>query len=222
MRRVPEPELMEDDAQARAYAEADFEQPHSLFVERFADFLRGQSLAGHLIDLGCGPADISVRIARRFPDVMIDALDGSEAMLKYAAERIEREGLGSRIRLLHGRVPAFPLSPHAYDGVVINSLLHHLHQPETLWQTIKACTRPGAPVFVMDLMRPASEADARAMVNQHAAGEPDILRHDFYHSLLAAYRPEEVRAQLDAAELVDFKMEVVSDRHFTVRGNVPR
>ena len=36
MRRVPEPELMDDEVQARAYALADFEEPHSMFVELFA------------------------------------------------------------------------------------------------------------------------------------------------------------------------------------------
>ena len=33
MERIPEPELMEDEAQARAYAEANFAEPHSHFIE---------------------------------------------------------------------------------------------------------------------------------------------------------------------------------------------
>jgi hypothetical protein len=53
---------------------------------------------------------------------------------------------------------------------------------------------PGAPVLVMDLMRPASPAAAEALVEQYAAGEPEVLRRDFYNSLLAAFEPGEVRA----------------------------
>ena len=55
--RVPEPELMDDAAQARAYASADFADVNQGFVDRFrarfADFT-----SGRVIDLGCGPADI--------------------------------------------------------------------------------------------------------------------------------------------------------------------
>ena len=35
MERIPEPELMDDPEQARAYASADFSEPHQAFVERF-------------------------------------------------------------------------------------------------------------------------------------------------------------------------------------------
>lgn len=35
MQRIPEPDLMDDDAQARAYAEADFSEPHENFIALF-------------------------------------------------------------------------------------------------------------------------------------------------------------------------------------------
>ncbi len=37
MKRIPEPELMNSPEQARAYAEADFSEPHNMFVEKFAE-----------------------------------------------------------------------------------------------------------------------------------------------------------------------------------------
>jgi hypothetical protein len=77
---------------------------------------------------------------------------------------------------------------------------------------------PGARVLVMDLMRPASEAAAQALVDEYAANEPEVLRRDFYNSLLAAFEPAEVRAQLEAANLGHFAVEAVSDRHLLVRG----
>lgn len=221
MQRIPEPELMDNDAQARAYAEADFEEPHALFVRLWSECWGDVEADYKIVDLGCGPADITVRFAERYPGVLIDGVDGSAAMLKYGHERVISHRLESRVRLIHGRLPDAGLADHAYDAVISNSLLHHLADPSVLWRSIRACARHDAPVLVMDLMRPDSESQARVLVDRHAADAPPVLRHDFYHSLCAAYRPEEVRAQLDAAGLADFTVRAVSDRHLIVTGRSP-
>ena len=89
-----------------------------------------------------------------------------------------------------------------------------------LWQTVRRHGRPGTAVFVMDLMRPPSRAAAEVLVGTYSGNEPEVLRHDFFHSLLAAYRPDEVIAQLQQADLA-LKVEVISDRHLTVSGVLP-
>jgi hypothetical protein len=67
LERVPEPELMDEAEQAAAYAGADFEASHGAIVEalvaRLPDFPEG----GAVLDIGCGPADISIRVGRWFP-----------------------------------------------------------------------------------------------------------------------------------------------------------
>jgi hypothetical protein len=102
--------------------------------------------------------------------------------------------------------------------VISNSLLHHLRDPHALWSTLAHAAAPGAAVYVMDLMRPASRAAARSLVAAHAGGEPAVLVRDFYHSLLAAYTPAEVRTQLVRAGLSRLKVEAVSDRHLIAWG----
>ncbi len=54
MERVPELELMDDAAQAEAYARADFSEPHNHFVELFKQCFPGP-VQGAVLDLGCGP-----------------------------------------------------------------------------------------------------------------------------------------------------------------------
>jgi SAM-dependent methyltransferase len=142
-------------------------------------------------------------------------------MLAHGRARIRREGLGDRVRLIRGYLPGARLPLAGYDAIISNSLLHHLREPMALWDTIKSCARPGAPLFVMDLLRPAGREQARALVDEYAAGEPDVLRRDFFQSLLAAYRPGEVEAQLRAAGLTSLKVAPVSDRHLLVFGAAP-
>ena len=55
MERILEPELMENEDQVRAYAEADFEIPHSQFIERLKTVVNNPDFDGVALDLGCGP-----------------------------------------------------------------------------------------------------------------------------------------------------------------------
>ena len=70
----------------------------------------------------------------------------------------------------------------------------------------------------MDLMRPASTEAAEQLVTEYSSGEPEILRTDFYNSLLAAYSREELETQLADTGLENLKVEIISDRHFIVWG----
>lgn len=220
MERVLEPELMDDLEQARAYAEADFAEPNGHFVELFDERFPEWEARGPILDLGCGPGDISLRLAHRFPACEIHGVDGSAAMLQFAEQARRAHQAAARVSFIEGLLPGAELPYPRYQGVVSNSLLHHLHQPAGLWQTISGRAAPGAPILVMDLMRASSPAHAQALVDNYAEGEPDVLRQDFYHSLLAAFEIDEVRAQLDAAGLTDLQVEPVSDRHLAVWGRM--
>jgi len=219
VQRTLEPELMDDAWQAQAYASADFSEPNTAFLQhftgRFPDFGTGS-----VVDLGCGPGDIALRLARLFPRCAVTGIDGSGAMLALARRALAREpGLADRVRFEQAMLPLAAARKH--DAVISNSLLHHLPDPSALWSTVCAMGRPGAAVLVMDLARPESDAAARAIVQRHAGAEPEVLRQDFYNSLLAAFEPDEVAGQLRVAGLAALQVATVSDRHFLVSGQLP-
>ncbi len=224
MQRTPEPEeLMDEAAQAQAYADADFNAANNLFVELLEQSPSG-TLQGKLLDLGCGPADIPLLLATRHPALHIDAVDGAQAMLDLAQQRLVNETeAGRRIRLLCEYLPSPRLAHQNYQFVVSNSLLHHLVDPGTLWDTIKNCAHPSAQILIMDLARPTSELALDALVETYAIDAPDILRRDFRNSLMAAYTVNEIRDQLHAADLDYLDVGMVSDRHVAARGTfLPR
>src|SRR5262245_32426106 len=125
MDRIPEPELMDDDAQACAYAHADFAEPHdrcvALLRERFPDL----PSVGTGLDLGCGPGDVTLRFARAFPGWSVDGLDASPAMLHYGRIAVTGAGLDDRVSLVHGYLPGARPPLARYDLIFSNSLLHH-------------------------------------------------------------------------------------------------
>ncbi len=218
MQRIPEVELMEDAEQALAYANADFNEPHSMFIRIFQQNF-GDHLDGRVLDLGCGTADITVRFARGYPHCRLDGLDGSKNMLNHGSNLVTHYGLTRQIRLIHGYLPG-ALLDNDYDTVISNSLLHHLREPMVLWEAIRQYAKPGARLFVMDLHRPQDITEARRLVAENAADEPEILQRDFYNSLLAAYTVDEIKDQLDRARFDDLSVGVVSNRHFVVAGRL--
>jgi len=203
--------------QAEAYARADFDAPNRRFCAEL-DARAPAPLRGLAVDLGCGPADIPLRLARSHPQLQLDAVDGSAPMLEWARRAIDAAVLGDRVRVVHAALARLPLTAASYDFVLSNSLLHHLHDPLELWHAVARLVRPGGYVQVMDLSRPASAERAREIVESHAGSEPEVLKQDFFASLLAAFRPDEVRRQLERCGIGQLQVETISDRHLLVSG----
>jgi SAM-dependent methyltransferase len=218
--RTVEPELMTGEESARAYAEADFAAPNAAFCRWVEEHAAGIPEQARVVDLGCGPGDIALRLGRAHPGWQIDGVDGSPAMLAHAEVARARAGLGDRVRWICTRLPSSKLPRAAYHVSLSNSLLHHLPEPNVLWESLVALTRPGGIVVVMDLLRPESRKQAWELVETYSPGEPSTLKTDFFHSLCAAFRPAEVRAQLDRLGLEELKVEQVSDRHWLVSGRI--
>ncbi|MFP4355443.1 MAG: class I SAM-dependent methyltransferase [Phycisphaerae bacterium] len=218
MQRKPEPELMDLPAEAAAYAEADFSRENSAFVEGLCQLARDVETA-RCVDLGAGPADIPVRIARTLSGWHITAVDAAGAMLRLARHRIEAESLSHRISLLQADASRTGLDSDSFDVLISNSILHHVADPIDFWHEAARLVRPGGLVFLRDLLRPESEARARELVECYAGQATDLLKEEFYRSLLAAYLPEEIEDQLRRAHLSGLKVRTVTDRHVDVFGH---
>ncbi len=218
MKRVLEPEVMDDPEQVLAYAQANFEQENQGFVDRF--FTLYPDLENpHIVDLGCGPGDIPLRVARRHPTCRVTGIDASQPMITYAEQAVQKAGVHDRVQFLCQRFQDVNLSPPA-DAMISNSLVHHVANPLRFWYSLKTLLKPGAPILVMDLLRPESPEAAQAIVDEQAADEPERLRHDFFHSLLAAFTEDEVAAHLAELNLSRLQVDVPDDRHWIVFGRV--
>jgi SAM-dependent methyltransferase len=219
MQRIPEPELMDDPEQALAYSKADFSAAHGARVRIFQSLYPHIELEGAVLDLGCGSGDVLLRFARAFPAAEFFGLDGSQPMLDLARLAIGAEPLlRSRVQLLYGIIPEAPIPKQPWQLIMSHSLLHQLHRPQVLWQTIREHGPRGCAVFVADLRRPPSELEARRVVSVTSKDEPQILQRDFYNSLCAAFEPDEVSAQLAEAGLPHLQVRLHDPFHLTVHG----
>ena len=224
MERVPEPELMDAGHQAAAYAAADFSLSDQAVIERLAQLFPA-GLGARVVDLGCGPGNISFRLAAWDPAAQVLGIDGAGAMLELAEQELQRRrrlspDLPGRLRFQRCRLPD-PQLAGGFSAVVSNSLLHHLHEPAVLWSTVRQLGGAGACVYIKDLRRPASPEAAEDLRRLYMAGAPAVLQHDYVASLRAAFTPEEVRGQLRAAGLAgSLQVAPEGDRYLEVWGRL--
>lgn len=220
--RIPEPEVMNDPLQVDAYAAADFSGTDQAMVERISMLLQssGASFAAQarLLDLGCGPGNITARLAKRWPSCSVLGLDAAERMIAVADDRRRAAGL-SRERLRYGQA-LLPIhrADQPADLIVSNSLLHHLHDPQQLWSSLIPLASPHCLVLHRDLRRPDSEASIDRLCQCHVADAPLVLQRDYRASLHASFTLEEVKSQLQYAGLGYLKVVGVEDRYLEVSG----
>ncbi|MDX9722375.1 MAG: class I SAM-dependent methyltransferase [Myxococcota bacterium] len=236
MQRRLEPELMLDEAQVRAYAEADFSDANQRFVQLASPQLDAVG-AGRArpcaVDLGCGHGDILMHLCRRHPDWELLGVDASAPMLAWAPRHFstksavwglaedEAAAMWQRLQWRQLRLPAPQLASSAFSAVLSNSLLHHLPSPEVFWEELYRLARRPAAIVVMDLLRPDSVAEAEQLVASVAASSSPILQSDFLASLLASFTLEELREQLARSPLGaawSERVVQVSERHWALCG----
>jgi cyclopropane fatty-acyl-phospholipid synthase-like methyltransferase len=140
-------------------------------------------------------------------------------MIKLGEQAVKQTGLIDRITLRCERYEAVA-GANIVDAAISNSLVHHLPNPLQFWHKLRQLVKPGSPVLVMDLLRPESPEDAQAIVDRYAGGAPEILRRDFYNSLLAAFTEDEVTTQLARMNLTRLLIDVIDDRHWIVGGTI--
>jgi len=228
MQRVPEPELMDGQAQVQAYAEADFSVGDAAVVERLAALATtaGVELAAPgalMADLGCGPGNISFRLVECYTEARVVGIDGAPAMLQVAEQRrLALGAAGGRLRFARHTLPSAELEHGDLAGrciaLVSNSLLHHLHHPAVLWHTARALAAPGAFLYLKDLRRPASPEAAGDLLALSLPEAPEVLQRDYLASLHAAFTPQEVEAQLAEAGLSGLQVAPLDDRYLEVWG----
>lgn len=97
--------------------------------------------ASTVVDLGCGPGNVTRLIARKFPHAEVIGIDSSAAMLAKAAET------PSTVIWQQGDIGAFaPTQP--VDIIYSNAALHWLDDHASLFPRLMEAVRPGGILAV--------------------------------------------------------------------------
>ena len=219
MKRILEPEVMDTLEEAEAYDAMDHSAVNTAFVERVVELGASE---GHFLDLGTGPAQIPIFLAQRCPNVRITGIDLSVNMLTLGEQHVAEAGLADRIALECVDAKTLSYPDLSFDGVISNSIIHHLPDPMAAFREISRVIRPGGLILIRDLMRPDTPEAAQALVDRYAADDTPYQKKLFYDSFLAALTIPEIEAMLAETSLADAIVVQSSDRHWSVERTISK
>ena len=217
MKRILEPEVMDTHEEAEAYDAMDHSAVNVAFVERVVEL---GAREGHFLDLGTGPAQIPIFLAQRCPKIRITGIDLSVNMLTLGEQHVAEAGLANRIALECVDAKALPYPDLSFEGVISNSIIHHLPDPMAAFQEISRVIRPGGLILIRDLMRPDTPQAAQTLVDRYAADDTPYQKKLFYDSFLAALTIPEIETMLVQTSLTDAIVVQSSDRHWSVERSI--
>lgn len=108
-----------------------------------------------VLDLGCGTGTLALAIGRSQPGAAITGVDGDEAMLAQAQDKLDHAGV--EVELRQAMAQALPFEDASFDVVVSSLFFHHLVREvkEQVAAEIVRVLRPGGRMVVADWSRPA-------------------------------------------------------------------
>jgi ubiquinone/menaquinone biosynthesis C-methylase UbiE len=127
-----------------------------------------------VLELGSGPGEVALEVARRLPGAKIVGVDLAEAMIETSSARAVSAGLGDRVRFVLGDAAALPFDDWTFDVAASTLSLHHWVEPGSVFSEIARVLRPGGIVLIYDL-RPF--AYSRDELKVFLAGSPFEAMH---------------------------------------------
>ena len=212
LKRVLEPEVMDSVEEARDYDQMDHAAVNDVFV---TDLLASGEIAGEVLDLGTGTAQIPVALCQRHETCQVMAVDLAVHMLDLARYQIEVNGLVERIMLDHIDAKSLPYDSDRFDVVMSNSIVHHIPEPAGVLAESIRVVRSGGQLFFRDLLRPESDELVQQLVDTYAGDANDHQRQMFDDSLRAALSLEEIQNLIGELGYNPEQVQATSDRHWT-------
>ena len=223
--RVPEPEVMDDCGEVQAYSSAAVTAYLSAiddtFIAHAERLLLGRSSpddTGRALDIGCGPGQIILKLAQRWPGWRFAGVDRSGNMVREALAARERAAqraageFAAGVEFFVADGSRLPFADASIDLVLCNSVLHHLEQPSRLFAEVARVAAPGAAILVRDLRRPSRLAYP-LHVRWYGRRYSGLMYKLYCDSVRAAYRREELAALLRESPLRDARIFTLGRTH---------
>ena len=231
MKRIPEPELMVEKDQVISYDEADFSEGEVNLINQINYYLLRKNISlgekDLIVDLGCGPGNISEKLAIKWPNTAVIGIDGSKEMIlraEYNKSISNNQKKLKNLRYICSDIKDIKsnnfLSKKRISLLVSNSLIHHITNLEDFFNTIRSLSSNITVNFHKDLKRPLDQKSALELKAKCSTKYNEILTNDYYASLRASYTLKELKNFTLENDLSSLDVFEEGDNYLVVYGNV--
>jgi len=229
MDRRAEPELMIKKDQVDSYSEADFSKGEIKFVQLIKNYLKQNNIQltpnDLIVDLGCGPGNISEKLSLEWPNTSVLGIDGSKEMINKAKfrKRLQGKSLNNLNYLCEDikNIKLADISCKKYINLLVsNSLIHHITHINEFFECIISLSGKKTLNFHKDLIRPINEKYALELKAECASKYNETLTSDYYASLKASYRADELRNIILEKNLVHLDVLEEDNEYLILYGSV--
>ena len=231
MERIAEPELMEKKEQVISYDQADFSEGEVNLINQINHYLLKKDISLNekdlIVDLGCGPGNISEKLAVKWPNTEVIGIDGSKEMILRAEHNKDISSNKKNLKNLSYICLDIKdiksnnfLSKKEISLLVSNSLIHHITYLEDFFNSISSLSSEKTINFHKDLKRPLDEKSALELKAQCSNKYNETLTNDYYASLRASYTLKELKNFILENELSSLEVFEDGDKYLIVYGNL--
>jgi ubiquinone/menaquinone biosynthesis C-methylase UbiE len=131
-----------------------------------------------VLDIACGTGSLAIAAKRCVgPDGAVHGIDASPAMIRHAAKKARRAGMG--VLFQEAAAEALPFPDGRFDVVLSTVMLHHVPRAArtACAREMYRVTKPGGRVFVVDFGEPFRHRHSLiSRVHRHGYTDPDEVR----------------------------------------------
>lgn len=127
-------------------------------TDRLVDYLPPAAM--RILELGCGTGNLTLRLARRFPEASITTVDASPEMIDITRARFVAADASAhaRVRFVTSLFENAAFDNGAFDLVTSCISLHHVRDKGPLFKSIYNWLAPGGSLRIADQLKGATDA----------------------------------------------------------------
>jgi tRNA (cmo5U34)-methyltransferase len=148
--------------------------------------------ATHLLDIGCGAGNYTLKILQRLPNLNVTLVDLSRPMLDRAVQRV-RPVTNGDIRTAQGDIRDLDLGDSQFDIIVASAVFHHLREDGEWSGVFRKChraLRPGGSIWISDLVAHPNR-EVQAVMWERYGAYLEQLKGPAYRDQVFAYIEQE-------------------------------
>ena len=179
------------------------------FYRQVAEEVSSKASSGKMLDIGTGPGNIPLEIARRSQNFEIKAVDISPAMVRIASKNAKDAELAGHVHFQYGSAESIPFGDGYFDLIISTLSFHHWAKPKECLKEIHRVLKNGGEAWIYDLRRELTKEARVQLRNRYGLFLSFLVL--YFVRLHSSVRLQDVQEIISLSE-IGFTEKIMEDR----------